>query len=64
MFVNRFKSYADSTYKAADVKSGEYNTVMPRTINGIMKTEDSKVICAYIPTVKPVKNKVEKFSKM
>jgi mono/diheme cytochrome c family protein len=64
MFVNRFKSYADSNYNAADVKPGEYNTVMPWTMYGNMKTEDLKAIYAYLRTVKPVKNKVEKFSKM
>lgn len=64
MFVNRFKSYVDSTYKPADVKPGEYNTVMPWTMYGNMKTEDLKAIYAYLRTVKPVKNQVEKFSKM
>lgn len=62
MFVNRFKSYTDSTYKPADIKPGEFNTVMPWTMYGNMKTEDLKAIYAYLRTVKPVKNKVEKFS--
>lgn len=62
MFVNRFKSYTDSTYKPADIKPGEFNTVMPWTVYGNMKTEDLKAIYAYLRTVKPVKNKVEKFS--
>ena len=62
MFVNRFKSYTDSTYKPADIKPGEFNTVMPWTMYGNMKTEDLKAIYAYLRTVKPVKNEVEKFS--
>ncbi|MFA6944642.1 MAG: c-type cytochrome [Pedobacter sp.] len=61
-FVNRFKSYADSTFKPADIKPGEFNTVMPWAMFGTMKTEDLKALYAYLRTVKPVKNKVVKFS--
>jgi len=60
-FVKRFKQYADSTYKPADVKPGEFNTVMPWGMFATMKTEDLKAIYAYLRTVKPVKNKVNKF---
>lgn len=61
-FVNRFKTYADSTYKPADVKPGEFNTVMPWLLFGTMKQEDLKAIYAYLRTMKPVKNTVVKFS--
>ncbi len=62
-FLQRFKIYADSAYKPIDVKDGEFNTVMPWTRFGTMKTEDLKAIYAYLRTVKPVKNQVTKFSK-
>lgn len=62
VFVNRFKIYADSTYQPADVKPGDFNTVMPWLMFGTMKQEDLKAIYAYLRTVKPVNNKVTKFS--
>lgn len=60
-FVKRFKTYSDSTYKAADIKKGDFNTVMPWTMFTNMKTEDLKAIYAYLKTVKPIKNRVTKF---
>lgn len=60
-FVKRFKQYADSTYKPAVVKPGEFNTVMPWEMFARIKTEDLKAIYAYLRTVTPVKNKVNKF---
>lgn len=62
MFVNRFKSYVDSTYIPNKVEKGNFNTVMPWTMYGKMKKEDLKAIYAYLKTVKPVKNSVVKFS--
>lgn len=63
LFVGRFKAYSDSAYLPLDVKKGEFNTIMPWTMFSTMKTEDLKAIYAYLKTVKPVKNKVTKFSK-
>ncbi|HAN78891.1 MAG TPA: cytochrome C [Bacteroidales bacterium] len=61
-FVNKFKLYADSTYVPQQVKAGEFNTVMPWTMYGTMKEEDLKAIYTYLRTVKPINNKVVKFS--
>lgn len=61
-FVNRFKTYSDSSYISPDVKQGEFNTVMPWTMFSNMRAEDLKAIYAYLRTVKPVSNKVVKFS--
>ncbi|HEY6142560.1 MAG TPA: c-type cytochrome [Flavobacterium sp.] len=62
MFVNRFKSYTDSTYIPNKIEKGNFNTVMPWTMYGKMKKEDLKAIYAYLKTVKPIKNSVVKFS--
>lgn len=63
MFVKRFKQYADSAYVIPTVASGEFNTVMPWTMYGQMNEEDLKVIFAYLKTVKPIENIVERFTK-
>jgi len=63
IFLNRFKTFTDSTYKPMDVKPGEFNTVMPWMIYATMKQEDLKAIYAYLRTVKPINNTVIKFSK-
>jgi mono/diheme cytochrome c family protein len=62
-FVSRFKIFGDSTFVPLNVKKGDGNTAMPWTMYGKMKTEDLKAIYAYIRTVKPIENKVVKFSK-
>ena len=61
-FVQRFKLYSDSAYRPLETKKGEFNTIMPWTMFSTMKTEDIKAIYAYLKTVKPIKNKVVKFS--
>lgn len=62
MFITRFKSYADSTYVAPDVKPGEFNSIMPWTMYGQMNEEDLSAIFAYLRTVKPISNKIERFT--
>lgn len=62
MFVNKFKMYADSGYVHQTVQPGEYQSPMPWTMYGGMKEEDIKAIYAYLRTVKPVDNFVEKFT--
>ena len=61
-FVNRFKEFADSTYLPEEIQKGEFNTVMPWTMYGTMRENDLKAIYAYLRTVKPVKNKVKRFT--
>ena len=60
-FVKRFKSYTDSTYVPNKITKGNFNTVMPWTMYGGMKEEDLKAIYAYLKTIKPIHNNVEKF---
>ena len=60
-FVKRFKFYTDSTYVANKISKGNFNTVMPWTMYGGMKESDLKAIYAYLKTVKPIHNNVEKF---
>lgn len=60
-FVNRFKAYADSTYVPNKVSKGSFNTVMPWMMYAGMKEQDIKAIYAYLKTVKPIKNSVDKF---
>lgn len=59
-FVNRFKIYADSSYKNTVVKAGSFNTVMPWLMYSKMTQEDLASIYDYLMTLKPVENKVVK----
>jgi mono/diheme cytochrome c family protein len=61
-FVTRFKAYADSAYIIPDVLPGDFNTVMPWTMYGQMKESDLAAIYTYLNTVKPISNKIEKFT--
>ena len=61
-FVNRFKSYADSSYKPQPVEKGAFNTVMPWTSYGKMTREDLIAIYTYIHSIKPIENTVIKFT--
>lgn len=61
-FVKRFKMYADSLYTPQTIAPGTFNSVMPWTMYGKMKEEDLKAIYAYMRTLKPIKNEVEKFT--
>lgn len=60
-FVQRFKVYADSSYSAPLTARGEFNTIMPWTMYASMKDDDLKAIFAYLKTVAPIENTVEKF---
>ncbi len=60
-FVSRFKMYADSSYKPMNVKDGEFKTVMPWSMYAGMSNSDLEAIYAYLKTLQPVNNKVERF---
>ena len=62
MFLNVFHSNSDSVALTRKAAPGEFNTIMPWTMYGHMRTEDLKAIYAYLKTVKPISNKVEKFT--
>lgn len=61
-FVQRFKLHADSSYAAPVVNPGDFNTIMPWTMYATMKEEDLAAIYTYLRSVKPIENKVEKFT--
>ena len=41
---------------------GNFNTTMPWTMYGGMKEQDLKAIYAYLKTIKPISNSIEKFT--
>ncbi|NOS94432.1 MAG: c-type cytochrome [Cyclobacteriaceae bacterium] len=61
-FVQRFKTYADSSYVTPAVAKGEFQTVMPWTMYAQMKREDLVAIYNYLKTVKPINQKIVKFT--
>jgi mono/diheme cytochrome c family protein len=60
-FMNKFTIYRDSAQFMRD--HGNQNTIMPVSMYAGMKDEDLKAIYAYLRTVKPIRNMVEKFPK-
>ena len=61
-FVSRFKRYADSTYTPQTIAKGTFNTIMPWTMYKNMAEQDLKDLYAYLQRVKPVSNRVDKFT--
>jgi mono/diheme cytochrome c family protein len=62
IFIGKFKTFADSSYKPQNVAAGQFNSIMPWNMYGKMNKEDLVAIYNYIKTVKPIKNKVVKFT--
>jgi len=62
MFVGLFRAHSDSATLNTKLKPGEFNSLMPWTMYGKMHEEDLKAIFAYLKTVKPIKNMVERFT--
>ncbi len=61
-FVNRFTLYADGSYIPPHINKGDFNTPMPWMMYATMKRNDLEAIYAYLKTVKPISNKVEKYT--
>jgi len=61
MFVARFKAFENKENLHA-VKEGEFQTIMPWSMYGAMKTNDLEAIYEYLKTIKPIKNQVTKYS--
>ena len=59
-FIERFKYYENND--SLNVNHGEFNSEMPWRIYAGMTEEDLGAIYDFLKTVKPVKNKVNKFS--
>lgn len=60
-FIHKFKSHSDG-FNPAVVREGEFNTIMPWTMYGGMTEQDLGAIYDYLRTLKPISNKVEKFT--
>jgi hypothetical protein len=63
-FVQRFKMYADSSYVAPTInfEKKEFQTVMPWIMYSGMEQGDLEALYDYLQTLKPVRNKIERFS--
>lgn len=60
-FIARFRAYSDAS-KAARIGPKDFQTVMPWWEYAGMTDGDLSSIYAYLKTIKPIKNKVDKFS--
>jgi hypothetical protein len=60
-FMNKFIPYREE--KAYNYDAGKQNTIMPIIPYAGMKDDDLKAIYAYLRTLKPISNKVEKYPK-
>ncbi|MBK7379447.1 MAG: cytochrome c [Ignavibacteriales bacterium] len=60
-FLDRFRIYRNPE-SIIDVTPTDYNTIMPMTFYAGMTDKDLSAIYTYMQTLKPVKNKVERFS--
>jgi mono/diheme cytochrome c family protein len=63
-FIERFKSNSPDVKPEEVVADAEFNTIMPWRMYAGMTEEDLSAIYEYLRSVKPVKNKVERFSLM
>ena len=61
-FVQRFKLYQQPEMRNVSVGRGEMNTVMPWFMYSGMTDDDLKAVFAYLKTLPPNDNKVEKFT--
>jgi hypothetical protein len=60
-FVNKFTQYRDE--KSFNFGAGKENTIMPLSEYAGMKDDDLRAMYAYLHTLKPISNKVEKYPK-
>lgn len=60
-FLDLFRSRSDSATLATNLKPGDANTIMPWTMYGKMTDADLAAIYAYLRTIKPINNSVQKF---
>lgn len=61
-FINLFRTRSDSTLINSMLNPGDLNTIMPWGMYGGMTDQDLGAIYAYLKTVKPVKEKVLKYT--
>lgn len=61
-FLQRFAVYKDSSYRSPKLRPTDFNSPMPWTMYAGMTPEDLSAIYAYLRTVQPINNTVEKFT--
>ncbi|MCA6457389.1 MAG: cytochrome C, partial [Chitinophagaceae bacterium] len=61
-FLQRFAVYKDSSYRSPKLRPTDFNSPMPWTMYAGMTPEDLSAIYAYLRTVQPIDNTVEKFT--
>lgn len=61
-FLYYFQSHSDSLTLNTMIKPGDFNSIMPWTMYGKMTDEDLTSVYEYLRTVKPIHNKVVKYS--
>lgn len=60
-FITRFKAFENADhYAAEDLPAGDFNTIMPWSNYAKMTDADLAAMYAYLMSVKPISNKVEK----
>ena len=62
LFIQKFKAYADSNYVSEKINAGEFNSYMPWTMYAQMERDDLTAIFRYLKSIKPISNKVTKFT--
>ncbi|MES1214756.1 MAG: c-type cytochrome [Bacteroidota bacterium] len=60
-FLNKFIPYREE--KNYNISPGKENTIMPLSFYAGMKDSDLKAIYAYLHSIKPISNKIEKYPK-
>ncbi|MCA5004775.1 c-type cytochrome [Sphingobacterium bovistauri] len=60
-FVQRFKQYVDSSYKAQELSPNDWNTPMPWIMYAGMKNSDLEAIYTYLNSLEPKDHTVVKF---
>jgi len=60
-FIQKFFQYADSNYVPHKIKPNEFNTVMPWVMISGMEEEDLSAIYAFLQSIDPIPNKLERF---
>jgi mono/diheme cytochrome c family protein len=61
IFIQKFKKFTDTAYRAQPVGPNDFNTPMPWLMYAGMTERDLAAIYEYLRTVNPIKNTVEKF---
>lgn len=61
-FIQKFKTFSDSTFVAYEVGHNQFNTFMPWTYYARMSEDDLGAIYDYLMSLKPIRNQVVRFT--